>query len=342
MPTLYPLLLQPTYKDYLWGGDTIIRQFNRSEPPGTYAESWELSDRSDGMSVVRNGPKAGTPLADIIADWGSSLLGSDAPNDKFPLLIKLIDSQQRLSVQVHPNDETAAQHGGDAKTECWYVLAAEPDAAVYAGFRDGVTQEDYHAAVKKGETGELLNRLLVAAGDVIFIPGGLVHAIDAGCLILEVQQNSNTTYRIDDWGRVGPDGKPRELHVEQAAQVIRWDATGSPKVKPAPIYSANENSHERLVVSPYFQLMRIRLTEPEAISGAGRAFVVLFVARGEVDVAWPGGSEHVTAGTSCLIPAALEGVTLTPTKDDTEVIHITLPETNTGTYESKVDQTQPT
>lgn len=342
MSTIYPLLLQPVYKDYLWGGNTIIHHFNRSEPAGIYAESWEVCDRSDGMSVVRNGPKAGTPLTDIVADWGTRLLGSEAHGDRFPLLIKLIDSQQRLSVQVHPNDETAAQHGGEAKTECWYVLAAEPNAGVFAGFRDGVTQEDYETAVEKGETGELLNRIAVAAGDVIFIPGGLVHAIDAGCLILEVQQNSNTTYRIDDWGRVGPDGHSRELHVKQAARVIRWDITDSPKVKPAPIYSANENSHERLVVSPYFQLMRIGLTEPEAIAGAGRAFVVLFVARGEVDVAWPGGSEHVTAGTSCLIPAALEGVTITPTQEETEVIHITLPETNAGTYESKAGQTQAT
>lgn len=325
MSTIYPLLLQPVYKDYLWGGDQIVRHFNRSEPPGIYAESWEVSDRSDGMSVVSNGPHAGTPFADLVAEWGSRLLGSDAETDRFPLLIKLIDSQQRLSVQVHPNNETAAQHGGEAKTECWYVLAAAPDAGVYAGFRDGVTPTEYAEAVKNGRTGDLLNRIPVAAGDALYIPGGLVHAIDAGCLILEVQQNSNTTYRIDDWGRIGPDGHRRELHLEQAAQVIHWETSGSPKVIPTSIPSANGNPHELLVVSPVFQLIRIGLKTSEPISGAGRAFVALFVTCGEVDLAWPDGRERLTPGTSCLIPAALDGVTLTPTEKDTEVMHITLP-----------------
>ncbi|HMP74473.1 MAG TPA: class I mannose-6-phosphate isomerase, partial [Kiritimatiellia bacterium] len=309
----YPLLLQPAYKDYLWGGDRIPHHFHRNLPPGIYAESWEVSDRPDGMATIANGSLAGAPLAQAIATWGSDLLGSRVPSTRFPLLIKLIDAHQKLSVQVHPDDHAAARFGGEAKTECWYILHADPGAGIYAGFKPGVDPAAYTEAVAQGATGQLLNRLHVHTGDTIFIPGGLVHAIDAGCLILEVQQNSNTTYRIDDWGRVGSDGTPRELHLQQAADAIRWDLTGDPRVTPRNLTTPGGNPARHLVHSPYFHLDQIDLHHPEPIDGFGQTFIVLFVASGSARLDGPHGPLDLAPGSTCLLPARLPGTTLTPT-----------------------------
>jgi mannose-6-phosphate isomerase len=320
----YPLLLEPAYKDYLWGGHRIAEVFHRRVPPGLVAESWEVSDREDGVGIVRNGPLAGATFAEAIRQWGAGLLGSHVRGGRFPLLIKLIDARERLSVQVHPNDQTAALYGGEAKTECWYILDAAPGAGVYAGFRAGVDRAAYDKAVVDGVTGGLLRRIEVRRGDAVFIPGGLVHAIDAGCLILEVQQNSNTTYRIDDWGRVGPDGKPRALHVQQAAQVIRWDLADDPRVTPQTLPSEAGNRWSRLVESPYFLLDRVELEHPQPIDGRGETFVMLFVATGGARLDWPGGRLDLPPGTSCLVPANLAGVTVIPVTPS-DVLRVTCP-----------------
>ncbi|HMO49963.1 MAG TPA: class I mannose-6-phosphate isomerase [Kiritimatiellia bacterium] len=322
---MYPVKLSPVYKDYLWGGDRIPRVFKREHAPGgLIAESWEVSDRSDGMGVVTNGALAGKSFADLIQLWGRNLLGARVAGDRFPLLIKLIDARERLSVQVHPNDETAAKYGGEAKTECWYILEADSGAGVYAGFKPGVDAAAYAAAVAQGATGNLLNHIPVQAGDAVFIPGGLVHAIDAGCLILEVQQNSNTTYRIDDWGRVGADGQPRALHVQQAAQVIRWDITGDPRVTPRALSDGSGNLRHRLVESPFFLLDRIDLQRPQQIDGRDESFIALFIASGTACLEWPGGHEILVSGSSCLVPAALRGALVT-SSDRAVMLHVTVP-----------------
>ncbi len=205
---LYPLKFEPVYKNYPWGGSRIPETYHRNVPAGIYAESWEISDHDDGMSVVSNGPLAGQALHDILKNNPGGILGTNVPGTRFPLLIKLIDAKQKLSVQVHPNDETAAHFGGEAKTEMWYLLG-DNKTQIYCGLNEGITKESFLQAVEDGTSGKTMRRVPVEKDSAVFVRGGRIHAIDTGCLILEIQQNSNTTYRIYDWGRMGNDGKPR-------------------------------------------------------------------------------------------------------------------------------------
>lgn len=313
LPYPYPLRFKPVYKDYIWGGDWIIRKFGRNEPDGVYAESWEATDRPDGMSVVANGDLKGKTFRDLIESMGAELLGTHGGGDHFPLLIKLIDSRQCLSVQVHPNDETAAKYGGEAKTEMWYVLDAEPGARVLAGLKPGVDARAFREAIETNRFEEILVPVPVSAGDAIFIPGGRVHAIDKGCLLLEVQQNSNTTYRIYDWGRLGADGKPRPLHIEKALQVIDWLDEGNPKVQPRKIEKDDGNDSWEILTTPYFRLEKFQLNESWSCPGHPGTFQVLFVQEGRLELEWAGGSEIMEPGTTWLVPAALPGFTATPT-----------------------------
>ena len=195
------------------------------------------------MSVVSNGPLTGKSFSSVLREDPRSFLGSRVSGNRFPLLIKLIDARQKLSVQVHPNDATAAEFGGEAKTEMWYLLG-DNDARVYCGLKDGITRESFLRAVAEGTSGDTMRPVPVQKGDAVFVRGGRVHAIDEGCLILEIQQNSNTTYRIYDWGRMGNDGKPRELHIEQAINVISWDDREYPVV-----------DHELLLETDAFQCL---------------------------------------------------------------------------------------
>ena len=321
-PAVYPLLFRPVYKDYLWGGDKIIRRFGRSAPPGIYAESWEVSDRDDGMNVVANGPATGRSLKEIESEWGEALLGAGTGSTRFPLLIKLIDAKDRLSVQVHPNDETARRCGGEAKTEMWYVLDADPGAQVFAGLRPGAGRKEFEAAIRSGAFESVLAAVPVKAGDAVFMPGGRMHAIDAGCLILEVQQNSNTTYRVYDWGRVGADGKPRELHIAQAMQVARWDDPESARVKPRALPEPAPNARQEIVVCPYFRMERLELKSARALEHRPETFHVLFLASGEMSIDWPGGTQTLKPGTTVLVPAALDSVQLNP-RGDCAILRVT-------------------
>jgi mannose-6-phosphate isomerase len=320
---LYPLRFKPVYKDYIWGGDKIIRLYHRKEPPGIYAESWEVSDRSDGMSVVSGGPLAGKSLRDVAQTFKSDLLGAKAQAQVFPLLIKLIDSRDRLSVQVHPDDETAKKYGGEAKTEMWHVLDAEPGAGVFAGLKPGVDAQAFSEALRTNRFEEILTRIPVTKGDALFIPGGLVHAIDAGCLLLEIQQNSNTTYRIYDWNRVGTNGKSRPLHWKEALQAIRWDVSANPKVQPREMGRKGSNGFWEVLSCPYFRLERMLLGEALNRENSGPSFEILFLASGKANIRWVGSSEALERGASCLIPAALKNYILEPVDAPAEVLRIT-------------------
>ena len=324
--SLYPLRLRPVYKDYLWGGDRIPRVFGRDLPPGIYAESWEVADRPEGMGVVGNGPLAGSTLHQLVERLGVDLLGRRGREfSVLPLLIKLIDARQTLSVQVHPDNASAARHGGEPKTEMWYVLASDPGAFVFGGLRPGVTPESFTRAVADQTVENLLQRVPVKPGDAVFIPGGRVHAIGAGCLLLECQQNSNTTYRIYDYGRVGADGRLRELHVEQAAKVIRWDDTGSPLVAPRRLSDSGANQHWEILVSPYFCMEQYRLAGPQPLACDGETFRVLFVEQGEVRVEGPLGPEAAPRGTTLLVPAAGPELRLVPLGGPARVLTMGLP-----------------
>ena len=306
---LYPLKFKPVYKDYPWGGSRIPETFKRDVPEGIYAESWEISDRDNGMSIVSNGSLAGKSIREILLGSPQEIMGTNVAGTQFPLLIKLIDAKQKLSVQVHPNDETAAEFGGEAKTEMWYLLG-DNKTQVYCGLNDGVTKESFRQAVADGTSGDTMRPVPVEKDSVVFVRGGRVHAIDAGCLILEIQQNSNTTYRIYDWDRMGNDGKPRELHIEQAINVINWNDHENPLVKPKILIDTDTFQCTEVLKCEYFQLEKLTFSAPLKVPMSGKTFHALFVSEGEASIEWEGGSLSTPAGTSVLVPAALPAYTL--------------------------------
>lgn len=322
-PDLYPMLLDPVYKDYIWGGRRIPEMFQREAQPGICAESWEVSDRPEGMSTVSNGRHAGKALHELVMTMGTDLLGAD-DHEVFPLLVKLIDARKRLSVQVHPNDRSAARYGGEAKTEMWYVLDAEPGSKVFAGLAHGVNRESFERALKEESLESVLQPVPAESGNCIFIPGGRVHAIGEGCVILEVQQNSNTTYRVYDWGRLGHDGRPRELHMEQAFQCINWRDRAAPAALPVSIPGSGPNTWWEITDCPYFRVTRVDMEAPEEVQHDGLSFDVLFTLGGHVVIESGDASEATGPGVSCLMPAALTDYRLTPVSTTASVIRIRL------------------
>lgn len=314
---LYPLLFNPVYRNYLWGGDGISRVFGRKTPPPPVAESWELSAYEEGMSTVRNGPLAGKTLQDVVRLFGPRLLGTGlgAANERpgsFPLLLKILDARHQLSVQVHPDNASAKKSGGDPKTELWYVLDASPSASVYAGLRPAVTPEQFKAAVRDGHLEELLVQIPVSAGDAIYVPGGTVHAINAGCLIFEVQQTSNTTYRIFDWNRTDPDGNGRELHVEKALEVIHWDYPATCKAPPRRLGFFATNELWEVVSCPFFRVEKLILNEDWISAMDGRCFHALFCISGAATIRSANVALKVGHGETILMPAALGNYCIVP------------------------------
>lgn len=218
---LYPLKLVPAVKEILWGGNKLKTDYNKKADFGKLAESWELTVRPDGMNVIENGDYAGMTLGEYIDKATYKVIGEDYSGDRFPLLIKFIDACDRLSIQVHPSDNYALKNENEfGKTEIWYIVEAEEGAKLVFGLSKDYTKEAFDKAITDNTVESLLNYVEVKKGDVYFIPAGLVHAIGAGILICEIQQNSNVTYRVYDYGRLGKDGKPRELHIEKAKDVI--------------------------------------------------------------------------------------------------------------------------
>lgn len=325
MSDLYPFLFSPVYKDYIWGGDRIIRKYNRDEPEGIYAESWEVSDRPEGMSRIDNGALAGTSLADLLAESGREILGDVPDPSRFPLLIKLIDSRQDLSLQVHPNDANKVKTGGEAKTEMWYILDADPEAAVYSGFDADVNPGNFRELVQSGELEKHMKRIDVAPGDAIFTPGGRVHAIGAGCLILEVQQNSNTTYRIYDWGRLGHDGKPRDLHLNESLQVIEWMDNTPSMVEQKQERQDGSVEIFSILETPYFAMRRAVLDRAWSLPLDGRSFRVLFAPETTVRIQANGHEVLLEPGRCCLLPACFKECVLEPLEGYAPIIEIFLP-----------------
>ncbi len=321
----YPLLFTPVYKDYIWGGQRLAACYNRLGTPAICAESWEISAHADGMSHVSNGPLAGQSLAALAAQYGAALTGTRAPQpSRFPLLLKLIDARDSLSVQVHPGDETAGRVGGEPKTEAWYMLDRTPGALLYAGLKRGTTPESFRTAMSQGTAAEQLFHLTVEPGDMLFIPGGLVHAIGAGCLIFEVQQSSNTTYRLFDWGRFDAQGQPRPLHIQQAFQVIDPSLTEPCLLHPPATIADTRNHWNSLLQCKYFNLRRLDLRCAEEVALDGTSFHALFVLKGDAVAEAGGVAVSLPTGSSCLIPAAAGSLTLRPTGTSATVLVTTL------------------
>ena len=311
-----PMLLEPVYKEYIWGGQRFITEFHRRLNPGRYAESWEIADHPDGRTRIINGPCAGLTLSEALADHGRDILGPGFEGCKsFPLMIKLIDAKETLSVQVHPDDESAARFGGEAKSEMWYVLSATPDAHIYSGFRPGVTPADFERARAAGTIPSLLQRFPAKPGMIFNTPGGRVHAIGAGCLLLEVQQDANTTYRLYDWDRVDArTGLARPLHTRQALEVINWNLTGSPVAPILPEETVNDAFSRRLLLDdPHFHVEEWTLRGPTGAGHPGDGFRILFPVNGNVRIRTPGQPAMILqVNSTCLLPAILDRFTLQP------------------------------
>ncbi|MCB1080572.1 MAG: mannose-6-phosphate isomerase [Chlamydiia bacterium] len=286
---LYPLLFKPVYKDYIWGGNRIPKIFHRTGPPGKYAESWEVSDHPDGMSVIENGPLKGLTLHELFLEHKEALMGKDSHFERFPLLIKIIDAAESLSVQVHPNDETAAKFGGEAKTESWVVLEAAEKAIVYAGLKANISKEEMLQKLPTKEILSLMRTIPIKKGDVIFIPGGRLHAIGAGSLVFEVQQNSNTTYRVYDYDR----GRP--LHLEQAKKVMLYDDTEDPLKTPLPLEKTKGYIRTELIRTPYFVIEKWIIHHTIPWEKLEDKMEILFILEGEISL--------IPMGRSLLLPA---------------------------------------
>jgi mannose-6-phosphate isomerase len=310
---LHPLRFEPILKELIWGGRRLGTILKKPLGAGSrYAESWELSDYHDNVSRVAEGPLAGASLRDLVRTRGPELLGPGVgPRDQFPLLVKFRDTHQALSVQVHPDDEHGRRLANDiGKTEAWVVVHAEPDSVIYAGLLPGVTREIFAAALLSGEVERLLHRFEPRAGDCILIPAGTVHAIGAGVVLAEIQQTSDATFRIHDWGRLGPHGKPRPLHLAEALEST--DFTIGPVnpilAWPEPIAGG---TRERLARSPYFALDRLRLTGSATV-GSPERFTIVLGLGGAAEVRHQGTGTRLEFGQSLLLAAALGACEVVP------------------------------
>ena len=305
----YPLRFAPCYKTFVWGGDRLAQHFGRSGLPAACGESWELSAHPDGGGPLLNGPLAGATLADLARRFRRDLLGARAPEpDRFPLLFKIIDAQASLSVQVHPTREAARRLGSESKSESWHLLGAAPGARLYAGLARGTTPEQLRAALAAGTVESLLVPHPATPGGTLHIPAGLVHAIGAGCLVYEVQQSANTTYRLHDWNRVDASGRPRPLHVEESLAAIDWSLP-VPRVEPP---RETPDAWQTCSATADFTLRRARLTRPWRFAPAGESFQVLFAAEGAGELQAGTYCEPLAAGESLLVPACVADYTFAP------------------------------
>lgn len=329
---LYPLLFQPVLKGYIWGGRTLADRFGRDLPPGVTAESWEIAAHPNGETKVTNGRYAGRSLTELVPELGLALIGSNnrwaQERNKFPLLIKLLDARQPLSVQVHPDDLYARQHAGNelGKSEMWVVLDADPEAAVILGITPGTTTAAFRQGIANGHLIDYLHHIPVQAGDTINVPAGSVHAILGGVVIAEIQQNSDITYRVFDWGRDDPQ---RPLHIEDSMAVINFDQVAPQPV--APTLSGSGPGWERwqLAQTPYFLVERLRLDAGATYAGVadGRSPEIWGCLTGRARVVAGSGTVDLNAVAFTLLPAAVGPFAITAGEEDAlTALRVTTPD----------------
>ena len=309
---MYPIKLKPAFKDYLWGGTRLRDDFGKDCDFDKIAESWELSCHKDGNSVVADGEFAGLTLAQYIEKEGKSVLGTNCEKfENFPILIKLIDAKDNLSVQVHPNNEDAQRVEGEyGKTEMWYVVDCDEGASLLYGFKHNITKEEFRERIENNTLLEVTNSVPVKKGDVFFIEAGTLHAIGKGILIAEIQQNSNTTYRIYDYGRVGADGKPRQLHIDKAVDVTNLcPAKPYPQSEPVDMGGWTK---KRLAKCEYFTVDVINVDTSAALEADKSSFVNILVLDGGCVLSSEGNDAvELKKGDSVFIPAGLGKFELT-------------------------------
>jgi mannose-6-phosphate isomerase len=306
MTQLPPLRFRPILRDYLWGGRRLAELGKNIGDAERIAESWEIVDHGADQSIVAGGPFGGKSLHQLVAEHGDALLGRHGDRRQFPLLLKFLDCQKTLSVQVHPNDAQGAKLNPPdlGKTEAWVILAANPGSKLYAGLKHGVDLKELESALARGECDKCLHEFEPRVGDCVLIEAGTVHALGAGLLVAEIQQSSDTTYRLFDWNRADRDGKPRELHIAEALGVI--DFTRGP-VDPVRPSSTSSPGVERLVSCDKFILDR-RIVRDAQIISCDDHFHILAVVDGEVELHSSAGAESLRRGDTMLIPASASDV----------------------------------
>jgi mannose-6-phosphate isomerase len=307
----------------IWGGRRLETEFGKKLPPDkSIGESWEMVDRPEARSAVANAPLKGKTLHDLWtqdrsarrtdSSRGKQLVFGNVPDsDRFPLLVKLLDAHDKLSLQVHPTEEVAKTLGGEAKTEFWYVAAAGPEAEIFVGLRKSMTRAEFRQALERGEISDHVHRIRIKPGDAMFLPAGRFHAVGAGALLIEIQQNSDTTYRVFDWNRVDESGKPRKLHIDEALQSIDFNDVAPTLIEP---------KGELLVQHNLFEIRKWNLDRPREIASHGQFAIVCCLTGSlrcaDVDLA-PGGF--------FLVPAALQDRQLHPRENGTSLLRVTIP-----------------
>lgn len=304
----YPLLMQAPVKDYIWGGTKLRDKYNKVSEADKLAESWELSCHHDGPSVIANGPARGKTLEQYINEGGRELLGSKARAFKnFPIMIKLIDAKDNLSVQVHPDNEYALKNEGEyGKTEMWYIIDAEPGAELLYGVERKITQEELSDSLQNGTITNLCHHAPVKKGDVFFIPAGTIHAIGRGILLAEVQQNSNTTYRLYDYGRLGNDGRPRQLHVKQGSEVCSLEPL--PLTDKREIVPLSDTCKGELLAScEYFTTYSVNVEGSASLEADESSFQTFTVLEGSLTLTAGEQAEalEMQAGQTVFLPAGM-------------------------------------
>jgi mannose-6-phosphate isomerase len=305
--TLYPLTFHPIFKERIWGGRNLERLYDKSLPSGVpIGESWEISDRPGDVSVIANGPLAGKDLRWLMEYHQSEVLGSaKRQNGRFPLLIKLLDAQETLSLQVHPPAHKASELGGEPKTEMWYVADAAPRAELFVGLKPGVTRAEFERRLEQGTVAECFHRIAVKRGDAMFLPSGRVHAIGAGLVLFEIQQNSDTTYRVFDWNR--PASAGRELHVAQSLASIDFNDF-EPRLVESPAVDVGPLQWRDLTRTELFNVSWNRLRSSEIILLKAGLMQIVGVLEKEVELMYARQCLKLSAGQFGLVPAACSPV----------------------------------
>jgi mannose-6-phosphate isomerase len=310
---LYPLVFKPVFQERIWGGRHIETLYHKPLPPKIpIGESWEICDRADVQSEILNGPLAGKTLHWLMQHHRSELMGkAHALHGRFPLLVKILDAREKLSLQVHPPANKAAALGGEPKTEMWYITQAKAGAELYVGLRPNVTRATFESRIREGTVAHCFHRVPVSAGDAMFLPSGRVHAIGGGLVIFEIQQNSDTTFRVFDWNRLDAHGKPRELHVDQSLECIDFEDFEPEPIRADLPEAQTPNVHiQTLVENPLFEVEVVHLLPPAHIEYSLAVPYVLGMVEGSARIMDERFPVTLRAGGFCLVPASLRNLRL--------------------------------
>ena len=307
-----PLTFQPIFMERVWGGRRLESEFGKKLPSkGPIGESWEIVDRPEAQSIVRDGPLNGKTLHELWTQYRDEIFGEVADSPRFPLLLKLLDARDKLSLQVHPPKNLADRLKGEPKTEFWYVAAADPRAELYLGFRKSITRHQFERALRDGTAADHVHTIRVRTGDAVFLPAGRFHGVGAGTLLIEVQQNSDTTYRVFDWNRLDDKGNPRQLHIDQALQCIDLD-----DVRPELLHPEGD----LLLRYDLFEVRKWNLDLPREVAPCGQ-FAIVCCLTGSIRCA----RANLDPGEFFLVPAQSQDRQLHPGTEGTTLLRITIP-----------------